>query len=279
MDWLFLGNVSPVKRLVASAVAGALAGALILGLSQLLPSPPVARISCSPESPFPGDTVTIKNLTDSEITRCAVWVTASPWPSSKSIAGESLLRHSCPREISFTIPVALRANQEFWAHIVVESPQYPFVSAQSTPSQIETIRIPIDRAPGATLTVTPLLTPEYPSLFLLSISTLLLVGALGVLRLVFSRLSLRARHRKEATPRAGDQNGAEAGSSDFAPDEAEKDDQPGDPVLERLDTLISTVANLKDDRLSAALILSAIANSVAFLSSLTSILSFFGIGR
>lgn len=187
----FSGNPSVLLRPLSAVVAGAVFGLVIKGLSLLIPAPPVAQLRYAPKALFPGDTVIIENVTEDDTPRCALWVTTRPWPSSKAVAGKSALSFKCPEKISFTIPIEGMVP-DYWAHLIVESQGYRFVSPNETPSQIQTKRIEIDLTPQATISFTPIpgmSSASNPQVFLISMSILLLLMAIALIRFFTPYLS------------------------------------------------------------------------------------------
>ena len=281
MPKLALGRLSLFVRVLLSVVGGVVVGIVVVGLSQLLPVGPVAKLKVTPAPPFPGDTVTVENASEGEITRCALWITEHPWPSSAALVGNSTLSIDCPDRITLAIPRDLRFEQDYWVHIMVEGPQHPFVSAQSTPALFRTISLPIDRAPTARIVVISPLEPAHPTVFVFSLSILVVLTlfALALILVPTVRRWLQRRPRRRKRPSLDGQGTVETAAPEHPSEPHEDGSKPVDPIVERFDALIAIVASLKDSRLSEAHVLLLIAEVVAFLSSLTSFLSFFGFGR
>ncbi len=124
----------------------------VFDLSECLtPTPPEADMAITPIELFPGDTVTVRDISTGNADRWALWITKGPDPDDPFVTGYKTLSASNPRTIAFTIPVDLAYNVDYWAHVEVESDDF------SPPDDFDSLSMPInvDRSPLATISVDP----------------------------------------------------------------------------------------------------------------------------
>ncbi len=119
------------------------------------PVAPLANLTLSPQPAFPGDYLTVTNTSVSG-DEYATWITGDPDPHGSTPlwppGGISFSTSNLP--LNYTLPVDMAATDVFYAHAAVQTESYPYVPG-STPEQIKTVLISIDRAPQATITITP----------------------------------------------------------------------------------------------------------------------------
>lgn len=118
---------------------------------------PMANLSLSRQTLFPGEEVTITNISTGAWTRSAKWVTLGSNPQGQVVAGSlTLATPTTPDSIDFTVPVDIGPDTVYYAHVAVESDEHPF-SFAAPGDQIESRQLVIDRTPEVTAVV---LTPE-----------------------------------------------------------------------------------------------------------------------
>jgi hypothetical protein len=122
-----------------------------IGLIECPPVPPTAVVGISPDIAYPGDTVTVTNLSSGPWLRSAVWITGS---SGQTVAGSSSLSASTVDTLQYTVPLKLTGAQQFTAHVAVENDDFLF-DTQTPGQQLDSQVISIDRRPAATITATP----------------------------------------------------------------------------------------------------------------------------
>ena len=114
---------------------------------------PTAGVSVSPpdgqDDIFPGDTARIVNASQGTVHRSAIWVTDSSDPDGTVVVGSRQLRDSTPLFRNLPIPVDLAVGVGYWAHVAVENDTFPYDPGGSTPGQIATRPVTVDRAPTA----------------------------------------------------------------------------------------------------------------------------------
>ena len=113
---------------------------------------PVADLSLDPQPAFPGDVVSLTNLSNGG-DRYAQWITDGPDPHGDTILAGSL-SFSSGTVLGYAVPRDLPASDEFWAHAAVENNLYPY-SPGGPPSQITSVQIAIDRRPEASIGFSP----------------------------------------------------------------------------------------------------------------------------
>ena len=75
----------------------------------------------------------------------------TPTATPSSPARTSL---SSGTSLAYTLPADMASADVFYAHAAVETDDYPYVPG-STPDQLKTVAVVIDRSPEATITITP----------------------------------------------------------------------------------------------------------------------------
>ncbi|HSN54818.1 MAG TPA: BACON domain-containing carbohydrate-binding protein, partial [Candidatus Sulfomarinibacteraceae bacterium] len=117
------------------------------------PVEPVANLTVSPQPAFPGDLVTVTNTSlGGETYR--TWITDGPSPHGSTwLAGQTSFGANIPA--TYTLPADMATTDVFYAHAAVQTVDFPYDPGGSTPDQVETRQITIDRTPEATITITP----------------------------------------------------------------------------------------------------------------------------
>jgi len=117
------------------------------------PIAPLANLNLSPQPAFPGDLLTVTNTSTSG-DRYATWITDGPNPHGDTILA-GVTTFSSGTSLGYTLLVDMAAGDVFYAHAAVETDEFPYDPGGSTPDQIKTVQVSIDRTPEATITITP----------------------------------------------------------------------------------------------------------------------------
>ncbi len=118
------------------------------------PVSPTAGLGVTPDPVFPGDTVVVLNQSLGEVDASAIWVTLGSDPDGQVVAGDKNLSSSTPASRQFLVPRDILTNEAYYAHVAVESDEYPY-GGSSTPDQIDTALIAVDRSPEVSFTLSP----------------------------------------------------------------------------------------------------------------------------
>ena len=114
--------------------------------------PPAATVSLSPSERSPGDTVTVHNLSVRQVTAARIWVTEGPSPDGAVLCETSgTLTAPPPESLDCAIPVDLLADEAFWAHVAVETDEFPYPG----PGQLASREVTLDRAPETQISYDP----------------------------------------------------------------------------------------------------------------------------
>ena len=112
----------------------------------LAPVSATAALTVTPSSVYPGESVTISNVSTGRVDRWALWVTDE---TGGVVEGTKVPSAANPHQLSFQVPQDLAAGASYQAHIVVESddltPTVPSADAW----------IDIERAPTVAISVDP----------------------------------------------------------------------------------------------------------------------------
>jgi len=114
--------------------------------------PPQANLDLDPQPAFPGDLITVAN-TSVWGNEFATWITDGPDPHASTILAGTI-SFSSATTLPFVLPGDMEASSVVYAHAAVQQTGYPFVPG-STPDQIETRQIAIDRTPDVAISITP----------------------------------------------------------------------------------------------------------------------------
>ena len=112
---------------------------------------PIANMSISPQPAFPGDPVTVTNTSAGGWTRSAIWITDV---QGATVAGSTTLSSSTPSFLNYTVAAGVGTGDAYTAHVAVENDDHPYNPA-APGEQLKTAAISIDRAPEATIGVSP----------------------------------------------------------------------------------------------------------------------------
>ncbi len=115
---------------------------------------PTARLEITPGEVFPGDTITVRNISTGSWTRSALWIEDE---AGTVVAGHQSLQ--VPNDpdndtVTFQVPLALASTASYTAHVIVESDDYPWDPGHPA-GQTTSEAVAIDRAPEAQITITP----------------------------------------------------------------------------------------------------------------------------
>lgn len=112
--------------------------------------PPSPAVEVVPSSPFPGDDLSVVDVSTGDVGRARLWITDGPQPTDPVLAQTAGQPTAPPpAELPWTVPVDLAAAVEPWAHVTVESDLFP--GAGGTASAL----VGVDRAPGVTIAFDP----------------------------------------------------------------------------------------------------------------------------
>ncbi len=116
---------------------------------------PLANLALSPQPVFPGDSLTVTNTSLSG-DEYATWITDGANPHGSTVlwppGGISFSTGNLP--LNYILPGDMASGDVFYAHAAVQNESFPYVPG-STPDQIKTQPIIIDRSPEAAITITP----------------------------------------------------------------------------------------------------------------------------
>jgi hypothetical protein len=115
---------------------------------------PVANLSISPQPAFPGDTVTVTNTSAGGWTRSAIWITLGADPQGEIVAGSPVLSAETPAQLPYSLAAELGLDQSYTAHVAVENDDHPY-NPGAPGDQLKNVTIGIDRAPTATIGISP----------------------------------------------------------------------------------------------------------------------------
>ena len=125
------------------------------------PTPPIAALTLSPPTVFPGTTTTVADASVGSVQRRAIWVTEGPSPTAAAIAGSTAMATATQGNstLAFTIPLDPGLTTTYWAHVAVDSASFPCGAAgTSCPAlQLASAQIGVDRAPTTTVMTSPAL--------------------------------------------------------------------------------------------------------------------------
>ncbi len=117
---------------------------------------PVAHLSVGPSPAFPGDQVTVSNTSAGAYTLSAVWVEDE---AGEIVAGSGTMSSTTPSSRPFTVPADLAKNDSYTAWVAVASDDYPCNDPVNYPElcgdRVTSSALAVDRAPEASITVTP----------------------------------------------------------------------------------------------------------------------------
>ena len=113
----------------------------------LAPVSATAALTVTPSSVYPGESVTVRNVSTGRVDRWAIWITAEP--GGAVVAGTTTPSAANPHELSFQVPLGLAASTSYQAHIVVESDDL----LPTVPS--DDAWIDIERSPTVAISVDP----------------------------------------------------------------------------------------------------------------------------
>jgi hypothetical protein len=112
----------------------------------LAPVSATAALTVAPSSAYPGESVTVSNVSTGRVDRWAIWITAEP--GGAVVAGTTTPSAANPHQLSFQVPLGLIASTSYQAHIAVESddlpPTVPSAAAWITVSRTPTVAISVD---------------------------------------------------------------------------------------------------------------------------------------
>ncbi len=118
------------------------------------PPAPLAALTLSPQPAFPGDVVTVTNVSTGNWSRSAVWITLGSNPQGQVVAGSTTLHAATPSQLEFTLPIGLALDQAYSAHVAVENDSHPF-SWVAPGGQLKSLGIAVDRTPEVGIALTP----------------------------------------------------------------------------------------------------------------------------
>jgi hypothetical protein len=114
------------------------------------PTEAVADVVVSPDTVFPGQSVTVADVSLGSYDSWAVWTTLGSSPDDQDVGGyPPPPSGSNPHSFPFTVPQNVADGEEFWAHVEVGNVDPP----PQTP--VASMEIGIDRTPQASFTVAP----------------------------------------------------------------------------------------------------------------------------
>ncbi len=112
---------------------------------------PVANLAISPQPAFPGDSLSVSNTSAGGWTRSAIWITDV---QGAIVAGSTTLSSSTPSFLNFTVAADVGTGDSYTAHVAVENDDHPY-NPGAPGEQLKNVAISIDRAPEATIGVSP----------------------------------------------------------------------------------------------------------------------------
>ena len=121
------------------------------------PVAPLANLTLSPQPAFPGDLLTVTN-TSVGGQRFATWITDGADPHNSDVlappGGVVPSFGATNGPLTYVLPADMASGVVFYAHAAAETDDFPYVPG-STPDQIKTQQISIDRTPEAVIIITP----------------------------------------------------------------------------------------------------------------------------
>jgi len=112
---------------------------------------PKAQVVVAPAPVFPGDQVTVTDVSLCDVSRSAIWISDS---SGFIVLGSDMLSATTPSSRQFSVPNDIMASDTYWANVAVENDTNPY-NPGSPGDQLATQKIDINRSPEVEIEMFP----------------------------------------------------------------------------------------------------------------------------